>query len=268
MDDFYNELYSRNTGIFSNSEQEKLRCSSIAIIGVGSVGGLLAERLIRLGIGQLKIIDPGVFEKNNSNREFGSSTLSLGQNKAETIFLQIKDINPHAKIDYSSAGIFTEMDASNFLTNCDLVIDGMDFGLFRQSFWLQKTARQLGIYYLFAYAIGFGAMVVTFNPKGMTLEEYDNLPPNVDMTDSKQVRVPLERVIPIIPSYAPATTHPALQQIYAGARPIPAVSIGTGLAAILAANETMNIILQKREIIAAPRYIYIDLLDQKFLVGK
>ena len=63
IDKLYNELFSRNIGVFSESEQEKLRHSTIAICGVGGVGGLLAERLIRLGIGRIKINDPGNFDK-------------------------------------------------------------------------------------------------------------------------------------------------------------------------------------------------------------
>ena len=268
MENQYKEIFSRNIGIISETEQDKLRKSTIAIAGVGGVGGLLAERLIRLGIGRLKIIDLGVFEKSNLNREFGSSMTNLGFNKAETLFHQIKDINPLATIDYSVAGIKTETDSINFIRDCNLVIDCTDFGLFKQSFWLQRAARQLGIYYLFAYAIGFGAMMVVFSHYGMTLEEYDNQSLNVDMTNIGEIHVSLDRVMPIIPSYARVATHKALEEIYTGAGTIPTVSIGVGLASILAANEAVNIILKKREIITAPRYIYIDLLDQKFIIGK
>jgi tRNA threonylcarbamoyladenosine dehydratase len=264
----YNEFFSRNIGIITESDQEKLLKSTIGIVGVGSVGGLLAERLIRIGVGRLKITDPGTFEKSNFNRQFGSSMSSLGYNKAETIFRQIQDINPQAKIDVDSAGIITEADALNFVSDSDLIIDGMDLGMFRQSIWLQKTARRHGKYYLFACPVGFGATVVIFSPQGMTLEEYDNLPSEVDLSNIKEIQVPMERVVPIIPSYALVTTHKALKEIYTGDRPLPSLSIGVGLASILAANEIINIILQKREIAVAPRYTYIDLLDRKFIVGK
>lgn len=60
MDKLYSEIYARNIGIFTEAEQDKLRHSTIAIAGVGGVGGLLAERLIRLGVGRLKITDRGV----------------------------------------------------------------------------------------------------------------------------------------------------------------------------------------------------------------
>jgi hypothetical protein len=58
-----------------------------------------------------------------------------------------------------------------------------------------------------------------------------------------------------------------VQKIFAGEIPVPTTSIGVGLASTLAANEAINIILRKRDIVTAPGYIYIDLLDQRLVVG-
>lgn len=268
MDDIYKAIFQRNIGFFTESEQDKLRRSTIAIAGMGGVGGLLAERLIRLGVGQLKITDPGAFEESNLNRQFGSSMLNLGQNKAEVVFTQIRAINPQARIHCSNTGITTENDASLFASDCDLVIDEMDFRAFRQSILLQRAARHSGIHYLFASAIGFGALVVIFDPQGLTLEEYNKLPPDVDLNDAEKLKVPLERIAPIIPSYAVAiATADTVEKILAGEKPVPTTSIGAGLASILAANEAINVILNKRDIAKAPEYTYIDLLDRQFIVG-
>ena len=49
----YEEMTQRNIGILSCEQQGKLRQSTVAIAGVGGVGGLTAERLVRLGIGGL-----------------------------------------------------------------------------------------------------------------------------------------------------------------------------------------------------------------------
>ncbi len=267
MDELYRKIFSRNMGIFTESEQDKLRVSTIAIAGTGGVGGLLAERLIRLGVGGFKILDPQVFEESNLNRQFGSSMLTLGRNKAEVVFNQIKDINPQARIHYSNTGINTEEDATLLVSDCDLVIDEMDLGLFRESISLQRAARQRGIYYIFTSAIGFGALIAIFDPKGLTLEEYNGLPPDIDLKDVEQPTIPIERICPVIPSYATAATADVIEEILSGKRPGPVNSIGAGLASILAANEAVSIILGKRDIATAPQYTYIDLMDRKFIVG-
>ena len=264
MENLYDRIFSRNIGIFTEAEQDKLRHSTIAIAGVGGVGGLLAERLIRLGVGQLKIVDPEAFEESNLNRQFPSSMLNLGKNKAEAVFDQIKDINPQAKVYYSKTGITTENDASLLVNDCDLVIDEMDFGLFKESIMLQRAARRRGIYYIFTSAMGLGALIAIFDPQGLTLEEYNNLPRDVDLNDVEQLTIPLDRICPVMPSYAKMDI---VQEILSGKRPGPANSIGAGLASVLAAHEAVNIILQRRDIAAAPKYTYIDLLDRKFIVG-
>jgi len=267
VNNLYKALFARNIGIFTEEDQHKLQKSTVAIAGVGGVGGLLAERLIRLGVGRLKIADPEVFEESNINRQFSSCMLNLGQNKTEAVFREIRDINPEARIHCSDSGIITENDASLFVSDCDLVIDEMDIGSFKQSVLLQREARERGIYYLFASAIGFGALVVIFDPQGLTLEEYNKLPPDVDLNNTDKLRVPLERSLPVMPSYATAATAETIQKILDGQTPAPTTSIGAGLASILAANEAINIILKKRDIASAPKYTYIDLLDQQFIVG-
>ena len=264
MDSQYRTIFSRNAGLFTEVEQDMLRRSTIAIAGVGGVGGLAAERLIRLGVGRLKLTDPGNWEESNLNRQFGSSMLNLGQNKAEVVFTQIKDINPQAQIFHSNTGITNENDANLFADGCNFVIDAMDHGLFRESILLQRAARQRGIHYLFTAAIGFGAIAVVFDPHGLTLEEYNNLPSNVDIDNSEKLNVPLEKIIPVMPSYATDLT--IIQEIIAGERAVPTTSIGAGLAAILSASEAINVIIG-RDVPKAPKYTYFDLVDRQSVVG-
>lgn len=270
MNDLYNEIFSRNAVFFTEPEQAKLQSSTVAIAGVGGVGGLLAERLIRLGVGYLKITDPEDFEPSNLNRQFGSSMLSLGRNKARVVFAHLKDINPQAKIHYSETGVKTQDDANTLVSDCDLVVNEIDFGLLRESIFLQRAAREKGMYCISASAIGFGALVVIFDPEGLTLEEYSKVPPGIDVDDAEDLMAPLERICPVIPSYAMAAATEAdtiIREIIAGERPAPNHSIGNGLASVLAANEVTNILLRKRDIVSAPQYTWVDLLDRQFIVG-
>ena len=128
----YEDIFTRNIGLFTEAEQEKIRKSSIAIAGVGGIGALAAERLIRTGVGKLKMTDPGDMEASNLNRQFGSSTINIGHNKAEVAYEQIRDINPQAEISFTKTGIRNADDASRIVEEADFLIDVMDFGLFRQ----------------------------------------------------------------------------------------------------------------------------------------
>ncbi len=268
MSNQYQASFIRNIGIFTETEQEQLKNSTIAVAGVGGVGGLLVERLIRLGVGNLRITDRGTFEASNLNRQYGASIFTLEQHKAEAVYRELKKINPGANIYYDNNGINSEADAIQFVDGSDLVIDEMDYGAWKESIYLQRTARKRGIYYLFAGAIGFGALLANFDPSGITLEEYNKIPPNVDLENLGELSVPTERILPVFPSYVTkAMSMAMLQEIITGQRPVPTCSVGVGLASVLAAGNALNILLQRNEVVKAPQYIYVDLLDQKFLTG-
>lgn len=268
MVNHYREYFIRNIGIFTETEQERLKTCTIAVAGVGGVGGLLIERLVRIGVGKIKMTDLGAFEPSNINRQFGAAINTIDLKKADVVYQQMSEINPCVKIEFDNKGINSMRDAELFAENCDLIIDEMDYGAWKESIYLQRAARRKGIYYAFSGAIGFGALIVNFDPKGITLEEYNNLSPDQNLEQCQIISVPIERVLPVVPTYVTnALTMEMIQEIISGQRPVPTCSIGAGLAAILAASNAVNIILNKTEIIKAPRYIYLDLLDYKFITG-
>jgi len=268
MGDNYQESFSRNIGIFTAQEQDRIKNSTIAIAGAGGVGGLLVERLIRIGVGKVKFTDLGTFEKSNLNRQYGSSMRTLEKYKAETVFEEIKSINPEAKIYFDNKGITSQTDAIKFVEDADLVIDEMDYGAWKESIYLQRAARRRSIYYFFTSAIAFGTLLANFDPQGITLEEYNELSPDQDLARINDISVPMERILPIIPSYiSTALSMEMLQEIIAGQRPVPSCSIGVGLTSILAASNAINILLNRKEIVKAPNYTYVDLLDQVFVNG-
>ena len=266
-DNLYREIFSRNRGLINEDEQSLLRRSTVAIAGVGGVGGLLAERLIRIGIGRLKISDPGDFQKSNFNRQYGASMVTLDHNKAEIVSRQLADINPTAQIVWDKTGISDESSANVFIHDADFIIDEMDFGMFKQSIRLQRAARQQNKYYFFTSAIGFGAMIVIFDPRGLTLEEFDDLPIDVNLDEVEKINVSIERIVPNIPAYLHVSIREDLEDICAGRRTGPSSSVGVGLASILAANEAVNIILRKRDIRVAPLFIQADFMDYNITVG-
>jgi molybdopterin/thiamine biosynthesis adenylyltransferase len=260
-------MFCRNIGFLTEAEQSTLEEASVAIAGVGGVGGLLAERLVRLGVGHLRITDPGDFEVSNLNRQLCSSRDSVGRNKAEVVGAHLAVINPGARIDVDRKGIGTQDDAEAFVVGCDVVADEMDFGMFREAIFLQRSARRAGVYYLFASAIGFGGLVLVFDPRGMTLEEYDDLEADADLDSASEPDVPLEKVCPVMPSYVSRIPKSIADGIILGERPLPTNSIGVGMASLLAANEVANILLGRREIRCAPQYTYADLMDLRLVAG-
>ncbi len=56
------EAFSRNIGLLTEAEQEKLANATVAIPGMGGVGGIHLITMVRTGIGRFHIADFDTFE--------------------------------------------------------------------------------------------------------------------------------------------------------------------------------------------------------------
>src|ERR1700689_1281247 len=81
----YAEAFDRNLGWFTDYEQQALRTKTIAIAGMGGVGGLHLLTLARLGIANFKIADLDSFETANFNRQIGATVSTLNHAKVEVL---------------------------------------------------------------------------------------------------------------------------------------------------------------------------------------
>jgi tRNA A37 threonylcarbamoyladenosine dehydratase len=73
---------------------DKLRGSTVAVLGIGGVGSIAAEALARTGVGRIILIDKDVVDITNINRQIHALTTTVGQPKADLMRERIKLINP------------------------------------------------------------------------------------------------------------------------------------------------------------------------------
>ena len=104
---------------------ECLNNSTVAVIGLGGVGGICAESLARCGIGKLFICDGDAVEPSNLNRQIVATTSTIGQNKALAMKERLDDINLEAVIIAIDKNWTLDDD---FLLNekIDFVVDAID----------------------------------------------------------------------------------------------------------------------------------------------
>ena len=119
------ERYARNTQSLAIADQRLLLESKACIIGVGGLGGTVAEVLARIGLGQLHLIDGDSFEEHNLNRQRFAHTANLGQSKAQATMAEIARINPAVTVEASSVFLTAE-NAEDLIGSADVVIDCLD----------------------------------------------------------------------------------------------------------------------------------------------
>ena len=72
--------------------------ASVAVIGVGGVGGYAAEMIVRAGIGHLIILDSDEVNASNKNRQLLALDSTIGRPKCDVLSERLLDINPELDI--------------------------------------------------------------------------------------------------------------------------------------------------------------------------
>ena len=89
------ENWQERTGMLVGEEMlEHFRNSTVAVIGVGGVGGYAAEMIVRAGIGHVIILDSDDVSVTNKNRQLLALDSTVGKPKCDVLEARLKDINP------------------------------------------------------------------------------------------------------------------------------------------------------------------------------
>ena len=140
----YLTAFGRNLGWTTEWEQQALRARTVAIAGMGGVGGSHLLTLARLGVGAFHIADFDRFDLVNMNRQAGARIDTLGQPKVEVLAAMARQINPTLRLTIFPEGV-TEDNLDSFLSGCDLFVDGLDFFVLRLRAAVFARCAQLGI---------------------------------------------------------------------------------------------------------------------------
>lgn len=118
--------FSRTEMVIGTAALNKLRNSTVAIIGVGGVGSYVAEGLARSGVGHFILCDDDDVCLTNINRQLLATRSTVGKIKVEVMKSRILDINPKAIVDLHPYLYNTESAEKILSEKCDYVVDAID----------------------------------------------------------------------------------------------------------------------------------------------
>ena len=247
----YNAAFSRNIGWVTESEQQSLRSTRIAIAGLGGVGGNHLLTLARLGIGAFHIADFDTFDLVNFNRQAGATVSTLGQSKLEVMTRQARDINPELKIKGFADGVTADnLDA--FLDGVVLYVDGLDFFAFQARRQVFAACARRGIPAVTAAPLGMGVAVLNFLPGRMSFEEYFRL------EDGSEAEMPLRFLMGLAPARLQMGYLADPSTIDLANCKGPSTTMACQLCAGVAATEALKILLGRGRVRAAPWGYHFD----------
>ncbi|MCM2280474.1 MAG: ThiF family adenylyltransferase [Bdellovibrionaceae bacterium] len=257
----YSELFSRNLGLVTPHEQDRLKTARVAVAGLGGVGGSHALALARTGIGKFRLADFDTFEPANFNRQAGALVSTTGKRKTDVIRSMILDINPYAEVEVYENGV-TQENITSFLAGVDVVMDGLDFYALPVRRLLFAAAEQAGIYVVTSGPIGFTTTLHVFGPGAMTFEQYFDL---------ASCRTESEQLVAFIAGVTPALLQAKQvdpKYLDFGKRSAPSIGTATQMCAGIAASEAIQILLGRRPPLLAPRYLQYDPVRWRFVRKK
>lgn len=120
------EQHSRTQLLLGRPAIDTLEGSSVAVFGVGGVGGYVVEVLARSGVGELALFDNDRVCLSNLNRQIVALHSTVGQYKVDAAEARIHDINPHC-IVHKYPTFYLPSNADDYdLSKYDYVVDCID----------------------------------------------------------------------------------------------------------------------------------------------
>jgi adenylyltransferase/sulfurtransferase len=105
--------------------QERLKASSVLLIGTGGLGSPLALYLAAAGVGRLGLVDFDVVDETNLQRQILHTTRDVGRSKLDSAREKIQAVNPFVEIDTHETRLAAD-NALDILRDYDVVVDGTD----------------------------------------------------------------------------------------------------------------------------------------------
>lgn len=118
--------FSRTELLLGKNAMDKLRCSRVAVFGIGGVGGYVCEALARSGVGIMDFIDKDIVDSTNINRQIIATRSSIGRNKVDVMKERVLDINPDIKINTYKCFFLPENSDEFAFNEYDYVVDAVD----------------------------------------------------------------------------------------------------------------------------------------------
>lgn len=118
--------FSRFEKIVGSDNLDLLQNKSVLILGIGGVGGYVAEALARSNVGTLILVDFDIVDETNINRQIIALKSTVGMKKVDVLESRIKDINEDCNVikidkfidDKNLVDLF-EYDIDYFVDACD-----------------------------------------------------------------------------------------------------------------------------------------------------
>ncbi len=161
----FDDRYSRQVRFspIGESGQQRLGSARILVLGLGALGTVAADQMVRSGIGFVRLIDRDFVELSNLQRQslFDEEDVRNNLPKAAAAKARLEGINSGVQIE----AIVDDVNPSNvedYITDVDLILDGLDN--FETRFVINDACAKHGKPWIYTAAVGSYGLVMPILP--------------------------------------------------------------------------------------------------------
>ncbi len=269
----YDQAFKRNIGWVSAEEQNRIKDFTIAIGGLGGVGGSHAITMARMGFTKFRIADLDHYELSNFNRQDGANIQNIGRSKIGVTVETLMVINPNIEITRFDNGLSKD-NIDEFLTGADIYLDSLDIFALDIRRHVFESCAALNIPALTAAPLGMGTAFLAFLPHtGMDFKTYFDMRDPSPAAISKALNKPatlymlhLEHYIDNIIRFISGVAASAMQRHYLidktkvnfFTKDVPSLKVGIDMAAGVLCSNAVKILLHRGDVPAAPHGLHFD----------
>ena len=159
------ERYSRQMRFpgMGKAGQLKLLASRVTLCGCGALGTVLANVLVRAGVGFVRVVDRDFVEPSNLQRQvlFDESDVANNMPKAEAAAIKLRQINSSISIEPVVADI-NRTNIEDLCRDADMILDGSDN--FEIRYLINDVAIKHNKPWVYGGAVGSQGMSMTIIP--------------------------------------------------------------------------------------------------------
>ncbi len=159
------ERYSRQVlfGPLGEEGQRRLMASRVTLIGCGALGTVIADTLVRAGVGFLRVVDRDYIEPNNLQRQvlFDERDVAEGLPKAAAAAAKLARINSSVTVEPVVADA-NHRNIEELVDGAGLVLDGTDN--FETRFLINDVAVKRGLAWVYGACVSSTGMVMPIIP--------------------------------------------------------------------------------------------------------
>src|SRR6185295_19068654 len=161
----HDDRYSRQIRFAPIGEagQERLASSRVLVIGLGALGTVTADQIVRAGVGFVRLIDRDFVELSNLQRQslFDEEDVRNNLPKAVAAEARLRRINSSVQIEARVDDV-NPSNVEDYVTGVDLVLDALDN--FETRFVVNDACAKHGKPWIYTAAVGSYGLVMPVLP--------------------------------------------------------------------------------------------------------